>query len=258
MKVAHPRAPLLAVSLIYLAWTFATWWLEGRVETFLRPDAVRDRLVYALVANLGMGLAGGLAVALLLVRRGRLLATLAGFSGVRRGLVAATAGFGLGLGAYFAQGAPSAEPVVLLNAYAQALTVSAAEVVVCWVLVGGVVLSLGGDSWRARIAAALVASVLFGLYHFAHSPPFNSWSTVALLTGVGLVTSVFFLVSRDVVGTVLFHNWLGVLGIVGALEEAGALGAFSVPQPPLLAMATVTLAVLAVGAWTVRRTAERR
>ncbi|HKL29942.1 MAG TPA: hypothetical protein VJ898_11850, partial [Natrialbaceae archaeon] len=36
----------------YAAWTAITWLLEGRIETFLRPDAVADRLVYTGVANL--------------------------------------------------------------------------------------------------------------------------------------------------------------------------------------------------------------
>lgn len=35
------------------------------------------------------------------------------------------------------------------------------------------------------IVAAIVASVLFGVYHFAHSPPFNTVDLVVLLTAIG-------------------------------------------------------------------------
>jgi len=52
----------------------------------------------------------------------------------------------------------------------------------------------------AVIAAAIAASVAFGLYHFAHSPPFDTWRMVGLLTVVGFATGAFFFVSRDVRG----------------------------------------------------------
>jgi hypothetical protein len=94
------------------------------------------------------------------------------------------------------------------------------------------------------ILAALIASVLFGVYHFAHSPPFNTVGTVVFLSVIGLVTSVFFFVSRDVYGTIAFHNFQGTFGVIGALEASGNLASFVRPVIPLLVMAVVAIAVL--------------
>ena len=48
----------------YAIWTALTWLLEGRIQTFLRPDAVTDRLVYTGIANVLVGTV----LALVLVR----------------------------------------------------------------------------------------------------------------------------------------------------------------------------------------------
>jgi hypothetical protein len=89
-------------------------------------------------------------------------------------------------------GAPSWDPIILINAYAQVFVVSVAEVVVCWALIGstfeaslmrfGRVVSIPG--------AALIASMAFGIYHYAHSAPFNTHGMVLLWIGVGLITGV--------------------------------------------------------------------
>ena len=49
------RFTILA-SLIYLFWVIVTYLLEGRMLTFLRPEAVPDRIVYTLVANILVGI----------------------------------------------------------------------------------------------------------------------------------------------------------------------------------------------------------
>lgn len=64
---------------------------------------------------------------------------------------------------------------------------------------------------------------------------------------IGLVTSLFFFLSRDVYGTVVFHNFLGVLGVANALAAEGKLQAMTELQPWLLATAATTVLVL-VGA----------
>jgi hypothetical protein len=51
------------------------------------------------------------------------------------------------------------------------------------------------------------------------------------LTLVGLVTSVFF-VGRDVYGTIVFHNFLALFGVLRALAETGALVRYETPQAP--------------------------
>ena len=48
---SFPLAPLG----LYAAWAAATWVLEGRIRTLLRPEAAFDRALYALVANLLIG-----------------------------------------------------------------------------------------------------------------------------------------------------------------------------------------------------------
>ena len=94
------------------------------------------------------------------------------------------------------------------------------------------------------ILAATIASVLFGIYHFAHSPPFNTIPVVVFLSVIGLVTSVFFFISRDVYWTIAFHNFLGIYGVIGTLATAGNLASFERPVLPLLVMAVVAIALL--------------
>jgi membrane protease YdiL (CAAX protease family) len=114
----------------------------------------------------------------------------------------------LGFAFYAVQGAPSWNPVVLINAYSQVLVGSIAEILVCWAVIGSVSQALLQDRgrWVSVILAAIIASVFFGVYHFGHSPPFNTVALVVFLSVIGLVTSVFFFVSRDVYGTIAFHN----------------------------------------------------
>ena len=124
---------------------------------------------------------------------------------------------------------------------------SIAEVLVCWAVVGSVAESLlrnGRGRWMSVILAASIASVLFGVYHFAHSPPFNAVGTVVFLSVIGLVTSAFFFPSRDIYGTIAFHNFLGIFGVIGALESSGNLVSFERPVIPLLVMAVVAIAAL--------------
>ena len=102
--------------------------------------------------------------------------------------------------------------------------------VVCWALIGAVTEAFLSARGRAvaLVGSAVAASVLFGLYHYAHSAPFNTLPMVALLTAVGLVTSAFFLVSRDIYATAVFHNFLGVFGVV---RRGRPFVAASVPRP---------------------------
>jgi hypothetical protein len=234
---------------LYALWVFATYLLEGAPGTLLRPEAHGLRLIYTVVANLMLGTLGSMVV----LRRvtatsGGSLRPL-GFEGGRRTMLGSVLGLALGGGVYIAQGAPSLHPVVMLNGFAQVLPVSVAEVLVCWALVGVVT----GQSWARGdgpipqgLTTALVASVAFGLYHIAHSPPFNIPGMIALLVLVGLVTSVFFLVVRDVYGTIAFHNFLALFGVLQALASRGALEQYEVPNPVLLATAVVALGLLIV------------
>ena len=73
------------------------------------------------------------------------------------------------------------------------------------------------------------------------------------LTAVGLVTSTFFFIARDVYATILFHNFLGTFGVTKALAESGQLHAFELLQAPLLGVAMFTIVVLAISDWVILR-----
>jgi hypothetical protein len=241
------RALTLALAL-YLLWVLATYLLEGRILTLQRPEATGARLAYALVANILTGIGGSVLVVRFLSRTGAISTRQAGFRGLQHAALAAVVGVTLGFVIYAVQGAPSFNPVVILNAYAQVMVVSVAEVLVCWAVVGSVAESLLRDRgrWESVILAAIIASVLFDVYHFAHSPPFNTVSFAVLLTVIGLVTSTFFFISRDVYGTIAFHNFLGIFGVIRALDASGDLPSFERPVVPLLVMAVVAITLLIV------------
>jgi hypothetical protein len=199
-----------------------------------------------LIANVLIGTGG----AVLLLRRYRVAKVMelprAGFHSFARSLGVGVVGVVLGLLLYLAQGPPTSHPIVLLNGFAQVLSVSVAEVLVCWVVIGTAVESVMRPAGRTSVVLATLAtsSILFGLYHFGHSPPFNTVRMVALLTMVGLSTGLFFIVSRDVYGTIAFHNFLGVLGVLRALDQANQLGTYATLQSPLLVMGSVSLGFL--------------
>lgn len=232
----------------YAAWTAVTWLLEGRIQTLLRPEATLDRVVYTGVANVLVGTILALWLVREFVGSGLASREELGFRTLSRTLVAVLVAGALGVGLYLVQGPPSTDPVVVTNAFAQVLPVSIAEIVVCWVVVGGSVVALlrsrDVDGYLARGVALVVSSTLFGLYHLAHSPPFNAPETIGVLTLVSLGTGAFYFAGRSVYGALVFHNFLALFGVTAALAEAGQLGAYEQPVVPLLATGLVSLAVL--------------
>jgi hypothetical protein len=232
---------------LYLTWAAATYLFEGLPRTLLQPGATRMRLAYAVVVNIVIGVAGSLWLLRQLIRTGVLIERTAGFGDKRRTLAGIVAGVAIGAGVFAAQGPQSLDPVVLLNGFSQVLVVSAAEVLVCWVIVGGVLEATLGERNvpLPRVWAGAAAAVLFGLYHVAHSPPFNSVRMVLLLSVVGLLTSAFFFLSRSVYGTILLHNFLALFGVIDALARGGRLGALERPVLPLIATATAAILVMA-------------
>lgn len=251
------RGPLIWALALYVLWTSATYLLEGRPRTFLQPEAVGLRLVYVVAANLIVGI--GLSI--LVVRRLRSggVATLRqlGFRRMSRTAASILLALILGFGGYVAQDPPSLNSVVVLNGFAQVLAVSIAEVLVCWIVVGrSIEAALRGRGRGVKWAGPLLASaVLFGVYHYAHSPPFNTHEMVVFLSAIGLVTGAFFLVSREVYGTIVFHNFLALFGVLEALEEAGTLEVYAEPQVPILVTAAVAVGTLLFLDWAgLRRT----
>lgn len=245
--MADYRKPLALTLSVYLAWFTVTWLLEGRVHTLLRPEAVGIRFAYALFANLTVGLVLSLYVLRTLRTRGAIKSGQIGFRSTRRAVLAVMAGTTLGFLGFVMQRPPTMHPSVLANAFAQVWVVSTAEVLVCWCAVGAVTAAAVRHRGWGVILGTVVASVLFGLYHSAHSPPFNSIRMILVLSAVGLVTSAFFFVTRDLYGTMVFHNFLGMTGVLRALSVGDRIAPLQNLQIPLLTMAAVTVCIL-VGA----------
>jgi hypothetical protein len=242
------RTALRNAVAVYVAWVAATYLLEGMVGTLLRPEAIGLRLAYAIVANLFIGILLPLWVIRSLLRARWARASDFGFSGARRTAASVVAAAVVGY-ALFAQSQAAPVPLLItLNSFAQVWVVSVAEIVVCWALVGATLfISLRRWSrWGAYLIASSVASVLFGVYHFAHSAPFNEVGMVLFLTGIGFVTSLWWFVSRDAYGTAIFHNFFGVTGVLAALRAGGHLPEHPTLAVPLVAMAGVATLALVV------------
>jgi hypothetical protein len=203
--------------------------------------------VYTLTANVLIGTVGALLVMRALLQRGGLPPAAAyGIARPRRILVlVAIAAVASGL-FLISQQLPTFDFVVLANASAQVLVVSIAEVVVCWVLLGAVLRNAFGRGVASAGAAVVVAALAFGVYHFAHSPPFNTVSMVLLLSGVGVATGLFFLLGRDLYSTIVLHNAFAVRGVIQALADSGNLDRYATPQVPLIATAIAAVAVLVI------------
>ena len=244
-----PRGRVTVAVGLYLCWTLATWALEGRLLTLQRPAATGDRLVYTGVANVLIGTLVALWIVRAFVASSAVSRTRLGLRSAHHTLLASVGGAAAGIALYLGQGAPTTDPVVLANAFAQVLPVSVAEIVVCWILVGGSVeAAVRGPipDGTARAVALVVASVCFGMYHFAHSPPFNAIGTVALLTVVSLGTGLWFFLGRSAYGALAFHNFLALFGVTAALAETGRLTAYRDPIVPLLLTGLVAFLVFAV------------
>ncbi|MDD1716143.1 MAG: CPBP family glutamic-type intramembrane protease [Methanolinea sp.] len=127
------------------------------------------------------------------------------------------------------------------------LFLTVAEIAVCWVVIGSItegVLSQKGKI--VSVASGLFLSgFLFGIYHFAHSPPFNQPATVAFLSVTGLLTGLVYFIGRDVYATIVFHNFFGCIGVMQSLSASGLLAAYSRPILPVIGMAVISFLVFA-------------
>ena len=151
---------------------------------------------------------------------------------------------------------PSPSGVVFANVFSQVLPVSVAEVMVCWAVIG----LLAEAVLRRRLGRVaplvtwIVAAAAFGLYHFAHSPPYNTWRMVVLLGGVGLLTSAFFFGVREIYGTLLLHNAMASAGVTKVMMAANRLGPLTKPRTLLYVTAAFALiAMLLLDAFVIRR-----
>jgi hypothetical protein len=190
-----------------------------------------------------IGTTGAALVIRALVRRAEFpRITTYGIAGPRRILVLVAVAAVLAGLFLFAQGLPT-DPVILANASAQVLVVSIAEVVVCWALFGAVLRNALGRGFVSAGIAVVSAALAFGVYHFAHSPPFNTPSMVLLLSEVGVATGLFFFLGGDLYSTIVLHNAFAIRGVTRALGESGNLDRYASPQLPLIATAIAAVVV---------------
>jgi hypothetical protein len=141
---------------------------------------------------------------------------------------------------------PTSDPLILANASAQVLVVSIAEIVVCWALFGAVLRNALGSGFVSAGIAVVSAAIVFGVYHFAHSPPFNTLAMVLLLSAVGVATGIFFFLSGDLYSTIVLHNAFAMRGVIQALDESGNLDRCASLQLPLIATAIAAVVVLVI------------
>ncbi|MGD2185796.1 MAG: CPBP family intramembrane metalloprotease [Desulfobacterales bacterium] len=246
MPLSEKSIAVITSFAVFLIWTLATYLLEGRLLTLQRPEAVLNRFIYAIVVNVLIGTVGSIIlIRFLLLHTGVSNPSLFGLIGPKRLILGIALGLVLGLVFFFAQSFSSRHPILILNAYSQVLVVSIAEVVVCWVLVGGSIANLGKNPIYMFLAV-IISSFLFGLYHFGHSPPFNSFKMVMMLSIVGLFTGVFYFLTRSIYGTILFHNFMGMKGVTDALADSGRIESFKSFQIPIVATAIIAVVILIV------------
>jgi hypothetical protein len=120
------------------------------------------------------------------------------FQPIKRTLIVVVITGVIGYFYYIVQYSISLDTIILLNVFAQTLPTSIAEVVICWVILGITFESfIQPDGRRVRgrritsiIIGAIVATILFGVYHFAHSPPFNQPNMVLFLIYSGILSSI--------------------------------------------------------------------
>jgi hypothetical protein len=248
--------PILISLYVYVVWSIVTYLLEGRIHLLQRVDVI-GRFEYVVIANMVIGTV--LAFWLLRyyhISSGFISTKQLGFQSINRRFwavvgIASMIGFVL----FVIQGPVSLNLVVISNVFAQTLPTSIAEVIVCWVVVGASFESLlltsrkGNNEFRPKknattvtaiIVGAVVATILFGVYHFAHSPPFNQLSTVLFLMIPGALTSIVFFVGRNIYATIIFQNFQALLGVMGSID----ITSFTHPIYPLLIMGLVSILIL--------------
>jgi hypothetical protein len=243
----QPQGILCLALVTYGIWVIATFLLEGRILTLLRPAAVIDRIVYTVIANIIIGSILALLFVRHAINRNVISLNSAGFQPLKRTLIAVVIAFMLGVIVLVLQHPVSLDPIIVLNVYAQVLTVTIAEIAVCWIVVGSTTEGLLSRKGKviALVCGILLSSILFGVYHFAHSPPFNQPSMVAFLSIIGLLTGLVYFIGRDVYATLVFHNFFGVIGVMQSLSASGLLSAYSQPLFPVIGMAVISFLIFA-------------
>jgi membrane protease YdiL (CAAX protease family) len=230
--------------LIYLAWISTTYLLEGRVNLLQKNDPL-GRLEYIVIANIAIGIIIPLIVLRFAIMAGMLSAKQIGFrSMINTVILTAIAGIA-GLILFLVQGPASLNPIAIIKVFLQTLPTSIAEVIVCWVFVGTSIELLANDRLGKKIALMLglaVSVILFGLYHFAHSEPFNQPQIVVFLMLPGVLTGIVYFFGRNLYAAMVFHNFQALFGVLAAAPLSQMLQI----QPPVILLASVSILSLII------------
>src|ERR687897_1660389 len=226
---------------IYLIWVLATYLLEGRINLLQKPDP-QGRFMYVVVANIAIGTVIAIWLLKPSISSGFLTIRQLGFQSVKRILIVVTIAGIIGFVLFVVQRPVTLDPVIVLNIFAQTLPGSIAEVVVCWAAIGTTFESVARNRGRiiSIIFGAAIATILFGIYHFAHSPPFNEPGMVLFIMYPGILTSLVYFIGRDIYATIIFHNFQALFGVMMSVN----IVSFTQPLYPILILAVVSILVL--------------
>ena len=244
MESINGKKKLIVIPIIiYLIWILATYLLEGRINLLQKPDP-QGRFMYVVVANIAVGTVIAIWLLKPSISSGFLTIRQLGFQSVKRILIGVTIAGVIGFILFIAQRPATLDPVIVLNIFAQTLPGSIAEVVVCWAAIGTTFESVARSKGRiiSIILGAAIATMLFGIYHFAHSPPFNEPEVVLFLMYPGILTSLVYFIGRDIYATIIFHNFQALFGVMMSVN----IVSFTQPLYPILILAAVSVLVLAI------------
>lgn len=233
----------------------ATYLLEGRITLLQKPNPL-GRLIYAVIANMMIGAV--IAIWLLrpsILQRFVTIQQLGFQSSLKRVLIAVVIAGLIGFALFVIQKPASLNAIVILDIFSQTLPGSIAEVVICWAVVGTAFESIFKQKSKKVISIILAAAasiILFGIYHFAHSPPFNQPNMVLFIMYPGVLTSIVYFVGRDIYAAIVFHNFQALFGVMNNVNIESLLH----PVYPLIMIAIVSIAILVLSDLLVVRKAK--
>jgi hypothetical protein len=161
-------------------------------------------------------------------------------------VLAAALVIGLALIALALRGPRPSEFPHIFRLFAALFAVSLAEVLVFLSLLFAMMERIAGSfipaPW-ATLAAAILSSAAFGLYHFTHPPPWNAWARAAPLVVVWLFVCAAYIVTRDAWAAAIVNACLATIGFVKhrvrTLDDMGWATALALDALSIVAVVAV-------------------
>lgn len=230
--------------LIYLIWTLATYFFEGRVDLLHKNDPV-GRLQYTIFANIIIGIVLSMIFVKYALSAGLFSTKQIGIRSITNTIILTTVTGIIGFFLFYLQGPSTLNPIAITNVFLQTFPGSIAEVVVCWIIVGASFESLTNNRLGKRtslILGLLISTIVFGVYHFAHSAPFNQPYVVFFLMLPGILTGIVFFLGRNLSATIVFHNFQALFGVLASVPLSPMLQI----QIPIVLLAGVSIVTLII------------